>query len=121
MPIPDELWKKYVKAYLERIADRRYQDLVWFNRPRSEWKDEISSPGDLVNGLFCDSLFDEFVVSPHFDFTSDQRASAQSFADLLTKFSKATPDFPDPKQVIDDPVWGEVREAGKALLLKLAL
>jgi hypothetical protein len=121
MPIPDELWKNYIRAYLERIADRRYQDLVWFDRPRDEWKDEISSPGELINGLFHDSLFEEFVVSPHFGFTNDQKASAQSFADVLKKFARASPDFPHPEQVIDDPTWGELREAAKTLLLKLAL
>jgi hypothetical protein len=121
MPIPPELWKKYVKNYLERISNRRYQELVWFNRPREEWRFEESSPGELINGLFHDSLFDEFIQAPQFGLTGDQKLCAQSFARSIREFAQGRHGPIDPIKTIDDPHWDEIRNAAKELLARLAL
>jgi hypothetical protein len=96
------------------MSDEEYQRLAWFNKHR-----EVSSPDELINQLYGDYRFEDFIDSPDIGLTSDQEASAKRFLAQLSEFSDQTPAHLDPVSTIDDPRWGAIRKAARDLVTKL--
>jgi hypothetical protein len=114
--VTPEEWKAGVKLYLERIADRRYQELVWFDRPREDWKDEVSNPNELIALLFDDWQFEDFVSSPLIGLSSEEQQEAQPFVRAVREFSRLTPQPWDHREIIDNPRWQEIRTVAQRVL-----
>jgi hypothetical protein len=96
---------------LERISDETYQRLAWFHRSQ-----EVSSPDELINQLLDDFSFERFIEGEETGFSHAQKAAARRFHALLMTFCEGTPLMLDPRKIIDDPRWAEIRNEAKELL-----
>lgn len=96
------------------MSDEEYQRLAWFNKHR-----EVSSPDELINQLYDDYRFEDFIHSPDIGLTSGQAARAKRFLAELSEFCDQTPVHLDPVSTIDDPQWGAIRQAARDLVTKL--
>jgi hypothetical protein len=114
MPITSTQWKEFIKGTLDRISDENYQRLAWFNR-----HEEQSSPGELINQLYHDNNFEDFIDNDEIGLTSSQREIANGFLEQLLKFCDQAPRFIDPRATIDDPRWDAIRKAARSLMLEL--
>ena len=109
-------WKTNIFGVLERIADESYQRLAWFNRHA-----EVSSPDELINQLFDDYLFEDFIESQEVDLPRNARDAARAFSVSLSAFCDQTPQILDPREIIDDPRWTRIRQEAQSLLRVLLL
>lgn len=106
--------KGNICGVLQRIADENYQKLAWFNR-----HEEQSSPDELINQLFGDYMFDDFIDSKDLNISEITRDLSRAFSLSLNRFCKQTPEFLDPQKVLDDPRWHRIREDAQALVKHL--
>src|SRR5437868_6050092 len=106
-----ENWKKMIVEAATRISDRNYQQRSWFGQGP-----EISSPDELYNGFFDDSMIEKFLEAHGTSLTKAQRAAAHELIQKLNKYADETPEFPDPAKVIDDPAWQEIQHSALELV-----
>jgi len=76
----------------------RSERRAWFNRDY-----ETSSPDELINQLFDDFRFEEFIESGDVDLDAEEKTAARDFSCL------------SPQATIDDPRWIEIRTAARRL------
>jgi hypothetical protein len=62
------------------------------------------------------SFLTKFLSSPQLDLTSGQKAAGLVLKTKMEKFCASTPDQLDPRIVIGDERWGELRIAARAFL-----
>ena len=107
---PNE-WKTTVVDAARRLADRAYQEQTWFGRGQ-----KISSPEELICGMFDDVLFDDFLAASTVVLSDAQYRAGVSLKDSLEQYAGIISDAPDPRMVIDDPRWEQVRIAARAFV-----
>jgi hypothetical protein len=107
---PNE-WKTSVVGAARRLGDREYQEQTWFGRGQ-----KISSPEELICEIFDDYLFDEFLAASTVTLTDAQYRAGASLKNALEEYSGIISDAPDPRIVIDDPHWEQVRIAARAFV-----
>ena len=104
-------WKECVLEIVKSISDKTFQEKAWFGLG-----DVISSPEEFYCTLFDDYMYDDFLKSSHIDMTSRQRNLGVQLKNKLNEYSKNMDEFPDPKVIIEDPDWDEVRKAAQKFL-----
>jgi len=110
-----ENWKNAICDVVEQISNERIQRTAWFGLDPNV----VSSPDELFCTLLDDFIFDDFLTSPEVNLTSKQRAAGQDLKNKLEKFAASVPGQLDPRQVIDDERWREIRLAAQAFRQKL--
>lgn len=106
-----EQWTEQVLTVVRKIADRAYQQNAWF-----AGGGVISSPEELVCGLFDDSMYDEFLSSPDVVLTPAQRQLGEQLKLRLNHYIESMGDVVDPADVIDSEAWIDVRNAAGRFL-----
>ena len=104
--IPYERWIGNILVAVKAIANREEQEKRWPN-PRFPWE----QPNELVNSLFNDCLFEEFVQSQRRRFSGEEKTSADDLLCQLRTFLAATPNSLDPIATLSDPRWQSIRES----------
>jgi len=107
-----EIWKSAICDVVEDISNEEFQRAAWFGLIPNV----VSSPDELICTLFDDFIFSEFLTSLEVNLTSRQRSVGQILKTKMEKFVASTPDQLDPRQVIDDERWSEIRLAARAFL-----
>jgi hypothetical protein len=109
-----EVWKNMIIDSATQISDREYQQRSWFGTGTS-----VSSPDELYNGLFDDSMINEFLETYGHDLTPEQRDAGKDLVRRMNQYAAVSPKFLNPKDVIDDPHWEDIRRS--ALLFVAAM
>ena len=99
-------WTKLIINSVDRVSDKSYQDRSWFGGSK-----EISSPNEMFCELFDDLDFESYLESGNVALTSTQRSSGEILKEKMNNYLVPTGDFLDPRKVIDDPAWHEIRAA----------
>jgi hypothetical protein len=100
-----EQWLDYILETVRAIASREHQEKVWLG-PGSE----INWVGDLYNAL-DEEFFGDFFEKYSSGFTAEQLTAWSHFKERFEDYGNSIPDYPDPKVVLADPMWQNVREA----------
>jgi hypothetical protein len=101
-----ETWKNAILAVAAQISDREYQRSSWFDKGR-----DVSSPDELYNGLFDDSMIEEFLKMHAKDLTENQRSAGRELVRQMNQYADVTPDHLDPIMTFDDPRWEDIRRS----------
>jgi hypothetical protein len=110
--IPPDVWIKNVRAVVGFISDEQAQRDEWLvSEPSIIWW-----PDELFCKFFDDLFFDEFLLSPEINLTSEQRAAGETLLAKMEIFSDSTPVHVDPKHIIDDDRWVDIRRAAQVFL-----
>jgi hypothetical protein len=75
--------------------------------------DRWSSPGEAYLTLMEDSLFDRFFETYRETFTDKQIQCWKELRQRLEEYYDKLPKHPDPRLVLADPEWEDVREAAR--------
>ena len=100
-------WLSALVAHAKRIANREYQEQNWFRKDvpvAVNWVVEVYENLD-------DLTFDLFFEMYSKEFTAEQLTAWVEFKNELEEYDKTLPNYPDVRQVFDDPGWQRVREA----------
>ena len=100
-------WLSAIVAHAKRIANREYQEQNWFRKDvpvAVNWVVEVYENLD-------DLTFDLFFEMYSKEFTAEQLTAWVEFKNELEEYDKTLPNYPDVRQVFDDPGWQRVREA----------
>jgi hypothetical protein len=100
-------WLNCILTSAQHVASREYQERTWLGGGGNE----ISSPEEVYCQLIEDCTFDLFFETYSKDFTEDQLRSWAALKSVLERYWERMPQFPDPRKVLADPEWHEVREA----------
>lgn len=111
MGMHPQLWRSYIETTLQKISSEQFQRTAWF-----EEKNGAFSPEELINQLFNDYLFDEFIEDAENELSPEQKKLAVEFSTQLRQFCRETPVFLDPKKIICDPRWASIRIQASNLL-----
>lgn len=105
-----ERWKIPICDVIKDIANEEFQRTAWFGLSPTQ----VSSPDELLCQFFDDFDFSEFLNSPEVNLTSKQKAAGEDLKSKMEKFADSTPKHLDPRKVIDDERWKEIRLAAQA-------
>jgi hypothetical protein len=105
------MWRQNACEIIGNIADEKFQRDAWFGKGRY-----ISSPQEVFNQVFGDLAFEEFIASPEIGFNELQKAAASKLVEKMRYFEKLVDAELRPEQVVDHPVWQEVRQTAKRAL-----
>jgi hypothetical protein len=104
-------WRRLVVHEAQKLSDRGYQERTWFGGGA-----QICSPEEHYCGLLDDFLFDEFLVDDQIALNDQQRSAGIALKHVLEAYFEALDEPFDPRGVIDDPQWEEVRCLAKAFV-----
>jgi hypothetical protein len=99
-------WLARILSAVRHVASREFQERTWLGTGA-----EISSPEEVYNELFDDYTFDLFFEKYASTLTSDQADVWQELKSRMERYGEKMPATPDPRKVLDDPDWQEVRES----------
>jgi hypothetical protein len=105
-----------VRSVVRFMSDEQAQRVAWFGPHTSV----IWYPDELLAKFFDDLFFGEFLCSPTVNLTDRQRAAGKSLKAKLKAFSDSAPAHPEPKHMIDEQPWAEIREAATVFLNTLS-
>jgi hypothetical protein len=94
------------------IADKERQERRWRASDSHAWE----NPGELINVILDDHLFERFLQQFGSTFSAKQRAAAVGLRDELILYCHSTPQLLDPTQVLADPRWEMVRQKAAAFV-----
>jgi len=100
-------WLNALVAHVRQIASRDYQERNWF---RTDLRVGVNWVVEAYESL-DDLTFDLFFETYSKDFTSEQLSAWIEFKKEFEKYDKTLPQFPDVREVFEDPKWQRVREA----------
>jgi len=107
-------WKAFVVDSAWKISDRAYQEETWFGVGN-----RVSSPDELVCGLFDDAIFEDFLSDDRIGLTEEQLSAGLALKEALESASdlihKAT-DSQGLKRLVGDPIWTEVRAVARTFV-----
>ena len=109
-----ETWKKMITDVADEISDLEYQRSSWFGKG-----ERISSPDELYNGLFDDSMIEEFLETHAKDLTEEQRRAGRELVRQMNQYAPANTEHLDPAAVIEDPLWDRVRLSAQSFVAAL--
>jgi len=92
-----------------RISDEEYQRDSWFGGGSC-----VSSPDELINELFDDYGFVEYLNSSAL--TTAQRIIGRELLGKLEAFIAETPEVLDPAVTFSDGRWADIRHTARRLL-----
>lgn len=99
-------WKQLILDAVNDVADEAFQRRSWFGgaqRISTPDFQEVSSPDEVINRLFSDLDFEDFLDSPKAHLTTAQHQSGLALKKIMNDFIAETPTFLEPKHVIDAP------------------
>jgi hypothetical protein len=105
------LWRKNACWIIGGVADEKFQRDAWFGKGKY-----VSSPVEIYNQVFGDLALEEFIASPEIGLNDMQKAAANELIEKMRHFEKLVDEDLPPRQVIDHPVWREVRQTASRLL-----
>jgi hypothetical protein len=91
----------------QRVSERR-----WLAADAYKWE----QPGELINVIVDDFLFEDFLQEFVPTFSDEQRTAAFEFWDELNGFCNTTPRSLDSAEVLADPRWDAVRHKSAAFV-----
>ena len=109
-----ETWRNMIIDVVNQISDLEYQKSSWFGKGQ-----RISSPDELYNGLFNDSMIEEFLEAHAKDLTEEQRRAGRELVRQLNQYAPANTEHLDPATVIEDPLWDVVRRSAQSFVAAL--
>jgi|SRR5882757_7223518 hypothetical protein len=104
------MWRKNACQIIWTVADEKFQRDNWFGKGKY-----VSSPSEMHNNVFDDLAIEEFLASSEIGLNDLQRAAGDRFVDAMNAFDKPM-DSLTPEQILDHPMWREVRRTAKAFL-----
>jgi hypothetical protein len=108
MNVSRDQWLSWIVEAAGHIASREYQEQSWF--PGGKYQ---SSPDEVYLTLMEDRVFDRFFELYGSTFTDQQTKSWTELRQKLETYYDSLPKHPDPRAVIEDPSWEEVRDASR--------
>jgi hypothetical protein len=102
------IWRRNVCEGLDDAANEKFQRENWFGHGR-----HVSSPSEVYNTLFTDFDLAQFVASPEVGLDEAQKAAGDALIRKLRAFEKEVDAEMPPEQVIDHPMWADVRVAAR--------
>lgn len=111
MAVDASRWRANACEIIGSVADENFQRDAWLGKGRF-----ISSPEEIYNQVFSDLAFEEFISSPDIALNDLQRAAANKLVSKMNYFEKIVGRNWSPENVIDHPVWREVRQAARQVL-----
>lgn len=104
-------WRESACEIIGSLADEEFQRDAWFGKGKY-----VSSPEEVYNQVFGDLAFEQFIESPEVALNDLQRTVANDLVRIMRYFEKLVDRELPPQQVIDHPVWGEVRQTARRFL-----
>jgi hypothetical protein len=98
-------WTSKIVDVARDIASRDFQERSWFGIGP-----EVSSPNELYNTLFDDCTLDLFLETYGASLTAQQRIACANLKSQLEQYDEHRHRLDDPRQVLNDPEWQEVRQ-----------
>jgi hypothetical protein len=81
------------------------------------WKGHVRIvAGRRLHQVFGDLAFEKFIASPEINLNDLQKKAANELIEKMRYFEKLVDRDLPPRQVIDHPVWREVRQTASRLL-----
>lgn len=103
-------WRKGACEIIGCIADEQYQRANWFGQGRF-----ISEPTEMYNEVFDDLVLEDVLELHKFGLTEKQRKLGWDLIDAMHAFEKPI-DALTSAQIIDHPMWREIRRAAQAFI-----
>jgi hypothetical protein len=100
-------WLSALLEHARTIASREWQEQNWF---RKDLHVDVKWVVEVYEGL-DDLTFDLFFKMYAEEFSSEQLAAWTEFKRELEKYGETLPQYPDERQVFEDPRWWRVRDA----------
>ncbi len=107
-----EKWRIAICDVVKNISNEEFQRTAWLGLSPTR----VSSPDELLSQFFDDFDFSDFLTSPEVNLTSEQKAAGENLKGKMEKFADSTPKHLDPRDVIDDERWKEIRIAAQVFL-----
>ena len=107
-------WRLGVISVVRNLSDRDFQASAWFGK-----SELISSPEELYCQLFDDFIFDDFIQSTEINLTIQQKQRALALKNRMEETAQHLDIRKDPKEIVDNPLWVEVRAEAKRFLESL--
>lgn len=104
------IWLEKACSIIGSVADERFQRDNWFGQGES-----VSWPTEMYNEVFDDLLIEDFLQSSEVGLNEPQRAAGQAFVEAMNAFEGPV-DSLTPTEVIDHPLWREVRRTARIFL-----
>lgn len=104
-------WSENIISVVRHFADREYQRKAWL-----EEGGPVSSPIEMYNELYDDALFERYFDQYGASFTEAQRSAWLNMDEALEKYGERLEGSVDPKEIMDDPEWSQVRSAAERFL-----
>ena len=107
-----ERWIANLMEAASFIANKERQELRWLAPDAYAWE----RPGELINVLFDDCVFEGFLSEYASTFSDEQRRTAFELKDEMNSYCDATPGWLDPAEVLADPRWESIRQKAAAFV-----
>jgi len=106
MPLDLKSWRKTIEQVVGGIADEALQRRAWFGIGPEE-----SSPDEEFCMFFDDAAVPEFLERDDTGLNEEQVRAGKDLVKLMGELADQTSEHVEPKDLIDDPRWQEVRKA----------
>lgn len=100
-------WLSALVKQAKQIASREFQEQNWFRKDIAVGVNWVIEAYENLDDLTFDLFFETYSK----DFTTSQLAAWVGFKNELDKYGERLPNYPDVREVFDDPGWQRVREA----------
>lgn len=111
-------WLQSMRAALENMSSREFQEASWFGGGIY-----VSSPTEVLNQVFDDNHFDQFVTDANIGLSEDCRIAAHDLKKTVDEFVASTPEGLDkdldPYATFVDLTWQLIRGKASIVLGKL--
>ncbi len=108
-----EKWINWIKEELQEISDKEFQERVWVNGQGSE----MSSYIEVMNRLFDDKRFNEFIDKAHL--LGLNHELIKELSELSGQLENYNDKNKSHAEIVKDIKWGEIRDKAKLVLQKM--
>ena len=103
-------WRQAACEIIGHIADEQYQRENWFGQGRF-----ISEPTEMYNEVFDDLALEDVLVSHKYGLTDIQQKAGWAFIEAMNAFERPIDELTT-VQIIDHPMWREIRRTARAFV-----
>ena len=102
-------WLSALVTQARQIASREFQEQNWFRKDMAVGVNWVVEAYENLDDLTFDLFFEKYSK----EFTQSQLSAWVGFKNELDKYGEGLPNYPDVREVFDDPGWQRVREAAE--------
>ena len=99
-------WRRLIRQTVAVIANEQFQRATWFGH-----SSYFSNPDEIFNQFFGDVATKEFLERDDTGLNDLQMEAGKKLLRKMEILADSTPNSIDPKMLIDDPRWRDIRQS----------